>query len=282
MKKLKFRAKTLLTVLCIFCTAVIGTVVYAGYSSTRRFDTSQDFVKVIDVGQADCIFIYSNGCSALIDTGLASSTGAVFDALDSAGVTDLDVLLLTHLHDDHTGGTDDIAGKYGIDNLILPSYDSTKDSYREISENVYAAKQGMYFNIGEFEITLLASYGDMPDENDRSVFVMAESSGKKFLFTGDAGEKAEERLIDERINIDCDVLKVGHHGSGTSSSKEFLSAATPEYAAVSVGKNNSYSHPAPETLSELKDCGAELLRTDKNGDITFHVEEGKIRTETEK
>lgn len=281
MKKLNFRLKALLTAAGLLCAAVFGFALYGGFFGAPRHDPSLDYVKIIDVGQADCIFIYSNGSSALIDTGLSSSSGAVFEALDSAGVTDLDVLILTHMHDDHTGGTEEIARKYGIDNLILPAY-NTEETYNGISEHVYKAEQGMYFNIGEFEITLLAAYGDMPDENDRSVFVMAESAGKKFLFTGDAGEKAEERLIDERINIDCDVLKAGHHGSDTSSSKEFLASASPEYAAVSVGENNSYSHPAPETLSEFERCGAEVFRTDKNGDVTFYVEEGKIRAETEK
>ena len=122
----------------------------------------------------------------------------------------------------------------------------------------------------------------MTEENNQSVIVMAELDGIKFLFTGDAEAKAEQALLDEGINIDCDVLKVGHHGSSSSSSQSFLAAATPEYAAISVGENNIYSHPSSSVVSALEDCGAQILRTDTDGDITFYIENGEIRTETEK
>lgn len=280
--KPKFKLKFLLSAAAVVCAAVFGLVFYGAYHENAAVDVSRDFVKIIDVGQADCILIYSGGCSALIDTGLASSADEVAEALDSAGIKTVDVLMLTHMHDDHAGGFELISEQYGIDNLILPDYEFAKGSYTSDSDRVYTEKQGMNFEIGGFEITLLAEYGDLPEENDRSVFVMAENSGKKFLFTGDAGKRAEERLLEERINIDCDVLKAGHHGSDSSLAKEFLAAASPEYAAISVGENNSYSHPSPETLSALGNCGAEILRTDKNGDITFYVENGEIKAETEK
>ena len=111
---------------------------------------------------------------------------------------------------------------------------------------------------------------------------MAELDGIKFLFTGDAEAKTEKALIEDGLNIDCDVLKVGHHGSSTSSSKEFLDKATPDYAAISVGKNNMYSHPSESVIDALEERGTRILRTDTDGDITFYVENGKIRTETEK
>ena len=129
---------------------------------------------------------------------------------------------------------------------------------------------------------MLAYYGDMQDENNKSVIVMAEIDGIKFLFTGDAEAKTEKALLDEGLNVDCDVLKVGHHGSSSSCSQSFLKAATPEYAAISVGENNIYSHPNDSVISALQNCGAQILRTDTDGDITFYVENGEIRTVTEK
>ena len=122
----------------------------------------------------------------------------------------------------------------------------------------------------------------MSDENDRSVIVMAKVQGLEFLFTGDAGSKAEEQLLDEHIDISCDVLKVGHHGSSTATSDEFLAKAAPEYAAISVGEDNIYSHPSEEVVSALEYRGAEIFRTDTDGDITFLIENGEIVTETEK
>ena len=95
-------------------------------------------------------------------------------------------------------------------------------------------------------------------------------------------QKITQRGLAEKLNIDCDVLKVGHHGSNSSSTAAFLKAASPKYAAISVGKDNMYSHPSNKTIVALKNCGAEVYRTDKNGDISFYVENGNIRVETEK
>ena len=140
----------------------------------------------------------------------------------------------------------------------------------------------MNFKIGEFTVTVLAYYGDTSNENNKSVIIMAEIDGIRFLFTGDAESKTEKALLDEGLNIDCDVLKVGHHGSDSSSSEKFLKATTPKYAAISVGQNNIYSHPSESVVTSLKNCGAQILRTDTNGDITFYVENQNIRAETER
>ena len=142
--------------------------------------------------------------------------------------------------------------------------------------------RGINFQIGEFEITILSDYDGNLEENDRSVFVMAEIDNTKILFTGDAETKTENKLLEDNINIDCDILKVSHHGSNTSSSERFLSEATPDYAVISVGKGNSYSHPHTETLKSLKKCGAKILRTDNNGDITFDFTDDNIELKTEK
>lgn len=281
--------------------AAVFTAVFYGDAFARKlrqvfapasaFDTSADFVKVIDVGQADCLLVYSNGRSLLIDAGLPASAEDICLELDSYGINSIDAVIITHLHDDHAGGLEELSKRHGIDNLIIPELSSGGEAAtgagaaeRTVAENggrIYTAVQGMNLEIGEFEITVLAYYGDMSDQNDRSVIVMAEIGGLKFLFTGDAGDKTEKKLIDEGINIDCDVLKVGHHGSGGSSSDVFLTAASPEYAAISVGENNIYSHPSTEVTSALEAAGAEIYRTDTDGDITFFVENGKISPQTE-
>ena len=294
-KKPKYIAAALLAV-AVFITAfsrgVFGERLQKVFNPAAAFDTSVDFVKITDVGEADSILIYSDGCSAVIDVGTENSVPNILDDLDSARIKDIDALIVTHLHTDHAGGLPELAKRREIDNLIIPELESSAEAAQLVKTakrtvtakggNVYTAVQGMNFEIGEFTVTVLAYYDDMQDENNKSVIVMAEIDGIKFLFTGDAEAKTEKALIDEGLNIDCDVLKVGHHGSSSSSSQSFLKAATPKYAAISVGANNIYSHPTESVISALENCGAQILRTDTDGDITFYVENGEIRTVTEK
>lgn len=294
-KKPKYIAAALLAV-AVFITAfsrgVFGERLQKVFNPAAAFDTSVDFVKITDVGEADSILIYSDGCSAVIDVGTGDSLPDIIEDLDSARIKEIDALIVTHLHTDHAGGLAELAKRREIDNLIIPELESSAEAAQLVKTakrtvtasggNIYTAVQGMNFEIGEFTVTVLAYYDDMRDENNKSVIVMAEIDGIKFLFTGDAEAKTEKALIDEGINIDCDVLKVGHHGSSSSSSQSFLKAATPKYAAISVGENNIYSHPTESVISALENCGAQILRTDTDGDITFYVENGEIRTETEK
>ncbi len=295
-RKIAVSATTALT-LAIFIIAFANKLFGDKFRSTLApaapdFDKTQDFVKIMDVGQADAALIYSNGCSAVIDAGLTSSADDISADLKGADIKDIDALLITHLHMDHAGALAKIAMSFPIDNLIIPNRDSSAEAMPTVNEaekrvvaekgKVFTATEGMNFNIGEFEVTLLAYFPDATKENDRSVITMAKIGNRKFLFTGDAEKATEADVLAEKLNIDCDVLKVGHHGSNSSSTAAFLKAASPKYAAISVGKDNMYSHPSNKTIVALKNCGAEVYRTDKNGDISFYVENGNIRVETEK
>lgn len=295
-RKIAVSATTALT-LAIFIIAFANKLFGDKFRSTLApaapdFDKTQDFVKIMDVGQADAALIYSNGCSAVIDAWLTSSADDISADLKGADIKDIDALLITHLHMDHAGALAKIAMSFPIDNLIIPNRDSSAEAMPTVNEaekrvvaekgKVFTATEGMNFNIGEFEVTLLAYFPDATKENDRSVITMAKIGNKKFLFTGDAEKATEADVLAEKLNIDCDVLKVGHHGSNSSSTAAFLKAASPKYAAISVGKDNMYSHPSNKTIVALKNCGAEVYRTDKNGDISFYVENGNIRVETEK
>ena len=295
-RKIAVSATTALT-LAIFIIAFANKLFGDKFRSTLApaapdFDKTQDFVKIMDVGQADAALIYSNGCSAVIDAGLTSSADDISADLKCAEIKDIDALLITHLHMDHAGALAKIAMSFPIDNLIIPNRDSSAEAMPTVNEaekrvvaekgKVFTATEGMNFNIGEFEVTLLAYFPDATKENDRSIITMAKIGNRKFLFTGDAEKATEADVLAEKLNIDCDVLKVGHHGSNSSSTTAFLKAASPKYAAISVGKDNMYSHPSNKTIVALKNCGAEVYRTDKNGDISFYVENGNIRVETEK
>ena len=246
----------------------------------------EDYVQFIDVGQGDCILIQSNGKSALIDTGTVNFEDKLCSILNSKGIDAIDVVIVSHLHTDHTGSLPKICDNYRVDNLILPEISVRSEGLSaaqyainvlsERKSEIYTAEQGMNFTLGDFKITVLASYGDLDDENNRSLFVMAEIEGKRFMFSGDAEKTAENMLLKEGLNLDCDVFKAGHHGSNTSNSEKFLKAMTPEYIVVSCGKDNMYGHPNVEVLSLCEKMGIDIFRTDKQGDITFYISNGKI------
>ncbi len=285
---------TICSVLCIICFAVCVYFIFNPFQAKRvlngSFDETSDFVKFTDVGQGDSAIIYSNGYCAVIDMGLPNMTAEIHSDLSECNVRQIDVALISHLHSDHLGSLQKVAENYTVKNLIMPeilqsSIAAAKNAKTFITTNgggFYNAVSGMNFKIGEFEITVLGYLDDRKNENNRSVFTMAEIDGYKFLFTGDAEQKAENYLLDQKINIDCDVLKVSHHGSDSSSSKEFLNAVTPDYAVVSVGEDNMYSHPNTSVLKALEQSGAEIYRTDTQGDITFNLTNGDINIETEK
>ncbi len=277
-------------IVCIMILAVALCLYQNSFSSAVKFNTESDFIEFLDVGQGDCALIYSNGYSALIDVGEPEHAPTLRKALSDYGIKQLDAVIISHLHSDHVGALPEIADLYPIDNLFMPalknnSIIAAKAGQQEAIKNgsaFYEARAGINFNIGEFEITLLSDFEDNDNENNRSVFVMAKTDDTRILFTGDAEAKTESLLLKEGINIDCDILKVGHHGSNTSSSKRFLKYASPDYAVISVGKNNSYRHPHDTTLSSLKRNGAEILRTDYNGDITFDFTSDRLEIKAEK
>lgn len=287
----------------IFVTAIITIIIFAVtiYSiqnpdvvneiiSDGSFDTTQDFIKFVDVGQADCAIIYSNGYCAVVDVGLSNRVGDIESSLEEYNVESIDVAIISHLHSDHVGGLPEIANGYKIENLIMPPLKSNSitaakngvDIAYKSGTNIYDAKRGMNFQLGEFKITLLSDANDESNENNRSMYVLAEIDGTSFLFTGDAEAKMEKQILNSGIQIDCDVLKVPHHGSDTSSSKAFLEAVTPKYAVISVGKNNMYSHPHNVTLQSLKTVGANVLRTDQMGDIMFDMTDDEMKIQQEK
>lgn len=253
------------------------------------FDQTQDFIKFIDVGQGDCALIYSNGYAALIDTGLSSTADDLLFNFADCNISSLDAVIISHLHADHIGGLSQIIKTSKIENLIMPqilsdSIDIAKNDKLNAVKNgtdFYDARQGMNFCIGEFEITVLSDFENQNNENNRSLFVMAQIDDIRFLFTGDAETDAEELLLKENLDIDCEVLKVSHHGSDSSTSESFLNATTPEYAVISVGEDNKYSHPHSSVINTLEHSGAEIYRTDSDGDITFYIEDGKININTE-
>ena len=288
--------KILAAVLCIAVFAVTlyltaNPIVWKRFlgSLKPQFDTTRDFVKFMDVGQGDSALIYSNGYSAVIDLGLPNAAMDICYDLADCDIETIDAVLVSHLHSDHIGSLQKVAETFKIKNLIMPEILKTSIAAAQNGKNFvtsngsafYNARQGINFNIGEFEITILGCFDDKKNENNRSIFAVAQIDGMKFMFTGDAEEKAEKQLLSENLNLDCDVLKVSHHGSNTATSKAFLKALSPRYAVVSVDEDNTYSHPHKETICSLENSQVKVFRTDIDGDVTFNVEDGKISVATE-
>ena len=295
-RKIRISEKRLISALAALLLCIVSFLIAfieEGFgSNAASVDINSDFVRFMDIGQGDCILVYSNGYSALIDTGIEESSAQLCADLKGMGIKTIDAMVISHLHDDHTGGVRVVLDNFKVSNLILPelSVESSELGTAQLAINevkssggeVHSAEQGMNFEIGEFELTVLASYGEMNDENNRSVILVAEIDGVKFFFSGDAEVKAEKQLLTEGLDLKCDVFKAGHHGSSTSNCEELLKAVRPRYVAISVGKDNMYGHPHNEALYSFERIDADVFRTDTDGDITFYIEDGKITPKTER
>ncbi len=241
----------------------------------------RDFVRFIDVDQGDCILIYSNNKVALIDTGPEESARKLVKKLDRYGIKKIDYLFFSHIHNDHVGGTEILLENFEVGELIMPNIldnpegaQIANSSAAYISHNgglVKTAYKGMEIELGDFDIEVLAYYPEMEEENDRSVIMMISKNLVDFLFVGDAEGNAEKQILKDYVKINCEVLKVGHHGSSTSTTKEFLERCTPDDAVISCGYNNFYMHPHDETIGRLEKAHIKFYRTDYQGDITFEV-----------
>ena len=294
----KINTKRILTVITAMLCIVVFTVLMfiarnptlvSGNKNHIVFDYDDDFIKFIDVGQGDSALIYSDGYSAIIDMGIAPSSDSIIDTLNDCEIDAVDMVVISHYHTDHIGGFSEVANRFEIKNMIGPKVteynieaaQKSKETVLSTGGKFYEALYGLNFKLGEFKITVLG-YSAFGDENDRSVYVMAEIDGIKFLFTGDGELIAETELLKRAKDIDCDILKVAHHGSKTSTNYDFLKATTPEYAVISVGKDNSYNHPHSESITVLEKANAEIYRTDYHGDIIFYIDNGEIEIKTEK
>ena len=300
MRKKVFKLKNM--VVALFAAAILILSIFVCISDAvdylkERFwpaNATYDgaYVQMLDVGQGDSVLLVSSGKAALIDTGIKGCAAKIKKTLKAKNIKTLDMLLITHNHTDHMGGVDVITGDIPVKTLVIPDLkftDERTDKMERAKENVISsggkcvtAKKGTSIDIGEFNISVIGAYYTEKDENDRSIITMAKIGKWKFLFTGDAQDSAEKRLMEDNISIKCDVLKVGHHGSMYSSSEEFLEAASPNLAMISCGRGNRYSHPHDVVLLRLKQAGIQYYRTDTNGNIKFDITEKEITVETEK
>ena len=247
----------------------------------------RQFFIFIDVGQGDATLFHSGGKTMLIDTGgkLFSSSSLASDTLvpllHSLGIRSLNYLILTHGDYDHMGEGITLVESFKVGKVIFNS-GKYNDLELALIQVLNEKNIPYYQNIQELRMGNQSFYflnrQLYDDENDNSMVLYTELHGIKLLFMGDAGVEVEEDLSEKYNLQDIDVLKVGHHGSKTSSSKGFIDEIKPKYSIISVGKNNRYGHPNKEVLENLEK--SKIYRTDKQGSIMFKIKNNKLKIET--
>jgi len=247
-------------------------------------------IHFIDVGQADAAILLCDGEVLMIDGGNAADSSLVFSYLkNTLGLEHIDCMIATHPHEDHIGGLSGALNACSVGVVYSPV--SEDDSKAFVSLVKYVGKHGGElivpqvgdsFFIGTAKVTFLSPTKAYADTNDLSLVVRIEYGNTSFLFTGDAGWDAEHDMIDAGMELGSTLLKVGHHGSATSSSYVFLREVMPRYAIISVSEGNGYGHPSEAVLSRLRDLDAEIYRTDVHGTIICTSDGENLTFTTEK
>lgn len=259
------------------------TVDTLGAAQNSEDDLSGDItVHFIDVGQADCALIITPESTVLIDSGERSTASAVISYIKRCGISRLDYVIGTHPHFDHIGAMSEILTSFEIGEFIMPEvaedsipttvfYSTLLDVIENESINAVYSETGRAISLCEgAELRILGPLGDgYSDLNDYSIVAKLVCGEISFLFTGDMEKLAEAELLQSGADLDADILKVGHHGSSSSSGREFIAAVNPSFAVISVGIENSYGHPSQSVLDRLKSFGCKILSTSDCGNIVF-------------
>lgn len=252
----------------------------------------------LDVGQADSMLLQlPNGNDwdyVLIDAGTGQTEEALVSWLQEQGVTDIAAVIATHPHEDHIGGMDAVLEAIPVESLYMPevkeSLTPTTRCYEQMldaaeAQQVQAVKGQSGVTVYEEDGVKLELVGPEPqkeydDLNEYSLVAKLTVGGKSFLFTGDSSEQAEADMIEAGEDLKADVLKIGHHGSSTATTKAFLQAVNPQVAVISCGKDNSYGHPHEETMQRLQEKAMTIYRTDEDGTILATCDGTSIEWQT--
>ena len=233
-------------------------------------------VHFLDVGQGLSILAQSDDQTLIYDGGDSDKSSFVVAYLKEQGVTDIDYLISSHYDSDHVNGLIGCLNAFDVENVICSDYVHDSDTYQSFISTAQskglelqhpAVGTAFTFGTGSFEILAPAQI-DQNDSNNNSVAIKLTNGDNSFIFTGDAESSSESAMCASGINLDCDVLVPGHHGSATATSWEFLESTVPEYAVISCGVDNQYGHPDKDTMDKLQSMDIQVYRTDKQGTIT--------------
>lgn len=246
---------------------------------------------MIDVGQADSFLLVQDGKTMLVDCGTRATGEDVVKYLNEQGITRLDYVIGTHPHDDHMGGMYDVITNFEIGKIIMPEVEVGKVTtnwyvklMQEIKQGAYEleyAKLGAVYDLGEASFKIIGPIEtDEINLNNYSIVLKVTFGDMDVIMTGDAETKVEKAIIESGETLGAEILKVGHHGSDTSSSDEFLDAVSPLYALISAKVGNKYEHPIKSTMQKLEKRKIEVYRTDENGTVVATITANDVKFST--
>ena len=248
-------------------------------------------IDYIDVGQADSILIRQGDAAMLIDGGTSECRDDLLTFLSDKNIDKFEYIIGTHTHEDHIGSLDDVVNSYDFDTFLFPNTTATTKTFENLvlavqqkNKKFTVPQVGQEYSLGEARFQILAPNSDeYSSANNYSIVIKLTYGSNTFLFTGDAESLSEQEILDTGFDVNADVLKIGHHGSTTSTSKEFLDKVSPKFAVISVGENNSYNLPTKTTMEKLQEKNIPVYRTCEQGtiecisdgtNITFNVNPG--------
>lgn len=247
-------------------------------------------VHFIDVGQADSILIENNGETMLVDAGNNNDEQIIGNYLSNENVSNINYLVGTHPHEDHIGSMDYVINSLQIGKIYMPHKVSNTKTYRDVitainnkGMKITVPTIGESFYVGSAKCTILGPQKEYENTNDNSIVIKVDFGQNSYLLMGDAEATSEMDIVNSGANLKSDVIKLGHHGSKTSSVPNFLNKVNPKYAVATVGKGNSYKHPSQSVMDRLKNMNVPVYRTDECGtvistsngsNITFNTKQG--------
>lgn len=271
-----FKRKKVLFRLILFMVGIlIVSNIVLKFKKTSLDTSNKMLIHFIDVDQGDSILVQVNNQNLLIDSGPSSAKEKLFNYLNSINVKTFNYIIATHPHEDHIGNMSSIINNFKVLNFYAPKATSNTKAFETMVESL--SRKSLKINVIKANINSMdlgkntkveffspnnSTYDNM---NNYSPIFKITYGQTSFLFTGDAEELIESEVINKNYNLKADLLKIGHHGSSTSTSKRFFESINPKISVISVGENNTYNHPTEKVLSTINN--SKILRTDLDGNI---------------